>query len=85
MKTLSQFNDMEARFSRLWTQCQRCQGSLHQDVLCTSRDCPIFYMRKKIQKDATDASQVLKRFGDGFGDWGEERVLQDRDVNSMEW
>lgn len=27
----------------LWSQCQRCQGSLHQDVLCTSRDCPIFY------------------------------------------
>jgi hypothetical protein len=21
------------------------QGSLHQDVLCTSRDCPIFYRR----------------------------------------
>lgn len=22
-------------FGRLWTQCQECQGSLHQDVLCT--------------------------------------------------
>lgn len=33
----------------LWTQCQRCQGSLHQDVLCTSRDCPIFYRRKKVR------------------------------------
>ena len=32
-------NDFEEKFSRLWTQCQRCQGSLHQDVLCTSRDC----------------------------------------------
>lgn len=36
-------NDLEAQFSALWTQCQRCQGSLHQDVLCRSRDCPIFY------------------------------------------
>ena len=36
-------NDLEAQFSALWTQCQRCQGSLHQDVLCKSRDCPIFY------------------------------------------
>ena len=32
-------NELEGRFSRLWTQCQRCQGSLTNDVLCTSRDC----------------------------------------------
>ena len=33
-----------------------------QDVLCTSRDCPIFYMRKKAQKDVEDGSAVLERF-----------------------
>uniref|UniRef100_A0A4W3ICB1 DNA polymerase n=1 Tax=Callorhinchus milii TaxID=7868 RepID=A0A4W3ICB1_CALMI len=54
---------LEERFSRLWTQCQRCQGSLHEDVLCTSRDCPIFYMRKKVQKDLDDQDRVLMRFG----------------------
>lgn len=26
---------LEERFSRLWTECQRCQGSLHEEVLCT--------------------------------------------------
>ncbi|KAI9461498.1 DNA polymerase family B-domain-containing protein [Boletus coccyginus] len=57
-------SQMQVRFSRLWTQCQRCQGSLHQDVLCTSKDCPIFYMRKKAQKDVEDASAVLERFDD---------------------
>ncbi|GAA6047885.1 hypothetical protein JCM3770_004691, partial [Rhodotorula araucariae] len=51
----------ETAFARLWTQCQRCQGSLHQDVLCTSKDCPIFYMRKKAQKEATDAVGTLQR------------------------
>ena len=35
---------------------------MHQDVLCTSRDCPIFYMRKKAQKDVEDATVVLERF-----------------------
>lgn len=59
---LEEVNDLEEKFSRLWTQCQRCQGSLHQDVLCTSRDCPIFYMRKKVQKDLETASTVLERF-----------------------
>ena len=46
---LASVNELEGSFSQLWTQCQRCQGSLHQDVLCTSRDCPIFYRRKKVQ------------------------------------
>ncbi|EPQ56433.1 hypothetical protein GLOTRDRAFT_120926 [Gloeophyllum trabeum ATCC 11539] len=55
-------SELQVRFSRLWTQCQRCQGSLHQDVLCTSKDCPIFYMRKKAQKDVEDAETVLDRF-----------------------
>lgn len=53
---------LQVSYSRLWTQCQRCQGSLHQDVLCTSKDCPIFYMRKKAQKDVEDAVAVLERF-----------------------
>ena len=33
-----------------------------QDVLCTSKDCPIFYMRKKSQKDVEDAVFTLERF-----------------------
>uniref|UniRef100_A0A3B4AS68 DNA polymerase n=1 Tax=Periophthalmus magnuspinnatus TaxID=409849 RepID=A0A3B4AS68_9GOBI len=56
-------NALEEHFSRLWTQCQRCQGSLHEDVLCTSRDCPIFYMRKKVQFDLDDQSKLVSRFG----------------------
>ncbi len=58
-------------------QCQRCQGSLHQQVLCSARDCPIFYRcasgraplcvaerafghrRTKVQKDLTDAQQLM--------------------------
>ncbi|KAH6561006.1 hypothetical protein BASA62_010170 [Batrachochytrium salamandrivorans] len=55
-------NELEVKFSRFWTQCQRCQGSLHQDVICTSQDCPIFYMRKKVQKDMKEATAQLERF-----------------------
>mmetsp|Transcript_16058 Transcript_16058/g.17971 ORF Transcript_16058/g.17971 Transcript_16058/m.17971 type:complete len:1054 (-) Transcript_16058:969-4130(-) len=52
----------QGSFNELWTQCQRCQGSLHQDVLCTSRDCPIFYRRKKVQKDLEDSFKTVERF-----------------------
>ena len=34
-KEMAHFSALEEKFSRLWTQCQRCQGSLHEDVLCT--------------------------------------------------
>ncbi|KAG0494350.1 hypothetical protein HPP92_005344 [Vanilla planifolia] len=61
-KTVANVAEMEALFGRLWTQCQECQGSLHQDVLCTSRDCPIFYRRKKAQKDMAEAMIQLERW-----------------------
>ena len=38
------------------------QGDMHKDVLCTSRDCPIFYKRKKVQKDLKSAQETLSRF-----------------------
>ena len=34
-KEVGQLSALEEKFARLWTQCQRCQGSLHEDILCT--------------------------------------------------
>ncbi|CUM62856.1 uncharacterized protein PRCAT00000415001 [Priceomyces carsonii] len=59
---LSQMNYLENKFSRLWTECQRCQGSLHQEVLCSNKDCPIFYMRKKAQKDVHQQALELVKW-----------------------
>ncbi|XP_078157061.1 DNA polymerase delta subunit 1 [Carex rostrata] len=61
-KTVANVSELESLFGRLWTQCQDCQGSLHQDVLCTSRDCPIFYRRRKAQKDMAEAKLQLDRW-----------------------
>jgi DNA polymerase delta subunit 1 len=63
-KALANVAALERDYGDLWVQCQRCQGSLHQDVLCTSRDCPIFYRRKKVQKDLGEAITLLDRFPD---------------------
>jgi len=88
-KQVTMTSELQVRFARLWTQCQRCQGSLHQvritvslrhlvseeklkDVLCTSKDCPIYYMRKKAQKDVEDANGVLERFDEEM--WWHWRV-----------
>ena len=46
-KEISHLSLLEEKFSRLWTQCQRCQGSLHEDVLCT-RSAPKLVLRHKL-------------------------------------
>lgn len=61
-KTLNRVSELEVRFSRLWTQCQRCQGSMHCEVICSSKDCPIFYMRMKAKKELEDTGKELSRF-----------------------
>ena len=66
---LRQVRRLEQEFAAAWTECQRCQGSFHETVLCTSRDCPIFYIRKKIQKDLSDTQNVISRFEGAALDW----------------
>jgi len=62
MQKLEQVNSSQHLFSQLWTECQRCQGSFHQEVICTNRDCPIFYKRKKVQIDLQAAQEALDKF-----------------------
>jgi DNA polymerase delta subunit 1 len=68
-KTLARVSELEVRFSRLWTQCQRCQGSMHNNVICSSKDCPIFYMRMKAKKDVEDAGKEIVRFDRDAAAW----------------
>jgi DNA polymerase delta subunit 1 len=62
MAKLNEVNSHQKVFNQLWTECQRCQGSLHQDVICSNRDCPIFYKRKKVQLDLQNAQDALDKF-----------------------
>ncbi|XP_053625306.1 DNA polymerase delta catalytic subunit [Plodia interpunctella] len=55
---------LQEKFSRLWTECQRCQESLHEEVLCTNRDCTIFYMRKKMGMELDTQEKNVLRFGE---------------------
>ncbi|PQE28442.1 hypothetical protein CJF30_00008156 [Rutstroemia sp. NJR-2017a BBW] len=68
-KQLGKVSELEVRFGRLWTQCQRCQGSMHCEVICSSKDCPIFYMRMKAKKDVEDAGRELARFDGDEAAW----------------
>lgn len=62
LSKLGEVNTHQETFNKLWTECQRCQGSFHQDVICSNRDCPIFYKRKKIQMDLQSVQEQLDKF-----------------------
>ncbi|KAJ1733356.1 DNA-directed DNA polymerase delta [Coemansia biformis] len=62
MRNMDTMRELEMRYARLWTECQRCQGSVNNEVVCTNSDCPIFYMRKKAQKDSETQASVMERF-----------------------
>lgn len=59
---LAEYDALQEKFARLWTQCQRCQGSLTQEVLCSNKDCSIFYMREKYAQDATNMAKELAKW-----------------------
>jgi DNA polymerase delta subunit 1 len=62
MRTLNDVNTHQQMYNQLWTECQHCQGSFHQEVICSNRDCPIFYKRKKVQIDLQNIQESLNRF-----------------------
>jgi DNA polymerase delta subunit 1 len=51
----------EEEYGRLWTQCQRCQGSLLEPVICSNRDCDIFYRRSKARQDVKQEQDQMAR------------------------
>jgi DNA polymerase delta subunit 1 len=63
LNKLDDLNEHEQTFNQLWTECQRCQGSFHQTVICSNRDCEIYYKRKKVQIDLKAAQESINRFG----------------------
>ncbi|PWA03240.1 hypothetical protein BB558_000586 [Smittium angustum] len=62
LKNLAISNNYQNRYTKLWSECQRCQSILHGDVICGNNDCPIFYMRTKAQHDNNEHQKLMKRF-----------------------
>ena len=46
----------------LWVQCQKCQGSNFQDIICQNDDCSIFYKKIKVRKDLINITEKMKKF-----------------------
>jgi DNA polymerase delta subunit 1 len=53
---------LQEEYKFLWTECQRCQGTHFDDIICSNNDCSIFYRRKKVIKDLEVCGENLLRF-----------------------
>jgi len=61
LEKTKELREKEALYSCLWTQCQRCQGSLLQPVICSNRDCEIFYRRASVRREITKIGETMQR------------------------
>lgn len=59
-----QFNEKTKRFNNCWVECQRCMGSVINEVLCINRVCPIFYMRTRVKKELEPLEEKLAKLRD---------------------
>lgn len=65
IENMNKLRECEKLFSDTWTQCQNCQGSVHAPVLCSNRDCPIFYKREKVKNEVSKYQEIIDRFKSG--------------------
>merc|ERR1719210_2139355 len=61
MEKMRELRAKEEEYNRLWTQCQRCQGSLLEPVICSNSDCAIFYRRARARKDIQEVQEHVSR------------------------
>lgn len=55
------FSDKAKLYNLCWAECQRCMGSLVNEVLCVNRVCPIFYKRTKVKKEIAAIAEKLDK------------------------
>ncbi|KAF7701628.1 DNA polymerase delta catalytic subunit [Cucumispora dikerogammari] len=48
-------------YAKCWAECQRCFGDRMNKVLCTNRDCDIFFMRVKAGKEIKSKEKTLEK------------------------
>jgi DNA polymerase delta subunit 1 len=75
LHAVDELNHVEKEVHQLWTQCRRCQNSMHletiteNDLKCGATDCPIFYRRTKVRMDAEKLRSQYQDLLDGTWDW----------------
>ncbi len=59
IKLQTEYNAKAKRYHTCWRECQRCMGSVMNEILCVNTDCPIFYMRTKVKSEVENLKEKL--------------------------
>lgn len=61
LQKLAEQREKEQEYNQLWTNCQRCQGSFLQPVICSNRDCDVFYRRVGVRREIQSIQEGMSR------------------------
>lgn len=61
LRKRGEMQEVESEFARLWAECQRCQNSYLQDVICSNRDCQIYYRRIKVRNELAERADAVAK------------------------
>ena len=62
LRKMKEVQQSENEYHRVMTQCQECMQSHHRTIICTNKDCPIFYMRVKVEKSIKQQREMIENF-----------------------
>lgn len=63
-RVMREYNEKTHKYHLCWSECQRCMGSVMNEVICVNRDCPIFYTRTKIKKELEPLQEKVNKLMD---------------------
>ena len=62
VRKLKDVQRSENEYHRIMTQCQECMQSHHREIICSNRDCPIYYMRVKVERGIKQQREMIENF-----------------------
>lgn len=63
-KEKNKLTDLEKKCDNIWDECIKCQGTKNMAVICSNRDCGIFFSRRKIKHDVETHKKRVEKFLD---------------------
>ena len=63
-RAIKEYNNKINTYHLCWAECQRCMGSIMNEVICVNKDCPIFYTRTKIKKGVEEMQKKIDKLNE---------------------
>lgn len=62
LKMTKEISDYDKMISRCWVECQRCQNTLLNEIVCSNGDCPIFFKRHDLCNKSIELCEKKELF-----------------------